>query len=92
MPPAFVQGRPLHRAAEALEEAVKEAQREFGTRLTGGRRTEPQARQMGQMTAGGVAMENLQQEELYGGDRCEHAITPPCIANLATHRENGVRL
>jgi hypothetical protein len=36
MPPLFVQGRSLHRGSEALEEALKEAQREFGTRLTVG--------------------------------------------------------
>jgi hypothetical protein len=41
MPPPFVQGRPLHRAAETLEEEVKKPQREFGTRLTVGRHTEP---------------------------------------------------
>ena len=47
---------------------------------------------MGQMTAGGVAMQNLQQEELYGSDRREHAVAPPGIADLATYGENGVRL
>jgi hypothetical protein len=31
---------------------------------------------MGQMTAGGVTMQNLQQEGLHGGDRREHAIAP----------------
>ena len=88
MPPPFVQGGSLHRAAEALEEEVKEAQREFGARLTVGRRTEPQARQMGQMTAGGVAMQNLQQEELDGGDRREHTVAPRGIPDLAdTPRE-----
>jgi hypothetical protein len=68
LPPPFVQGGSLHRAAEALEQKVKEAQRESGTRLTGGRRTAPQARQMGQMTAGRVTMQHLPQEELHGGD------------------------
>jgi hypothetical protein len=43
LPPSFVQGGALHGAAEALEQQVKEAQREFGTSLTVGRRTEPQA-------------------------------------------------
>ena len=43
LPPPFVQGGALHRAAEALEQEVKEAQRESGTSLTVGRRTEPQA-------------------------------------------------
>ena len=62
MPPAFIQDSGLHGAAEALEQKVKEAQREFGTRLTVSRRTAPQARQMGQMAAGGVAVQNLQEE------------------------------
>jgi hypothetical protein len=44
MPPPFVQGGSLHRAAEALQEEVKKAQRESGAGLTVGRRTEPQAR------------------------------------------------
>src|SRR4030095_8537264 len=69
MPSPFVQGGLLHRAAEALQEEGKKAQRESGAGLTVGRRTEPQARQMGQMAAGGVAMQNLPQEELDGGDR-----------------------
>jgi hypothetical protein len=43
-------------------------EREFGTSLTVRRRTVPQARQLGQMTAGGVAMQNLEQEELHGDD------------------------
>ena len=43
LPPPFVQGGALYRIAEALEQKVKEAQRKFGTRLTGGRRTAPQA-------------------------------------------------
>ena len=59
MPPACVQGGSLHRAAEVLQEEVKEAQRESGAGLTVCRRTAPQARQMGQMAAGGVAMQNL---------------------------------
>jgi hypothetical protein len=41
MPPAFVQGGALHRAAEVLEQKVNEAPREFGTSLTGGRRAKP---------------------------------------------------
>src|SRR5512132_2908843 len=92
MPPPFVQGRLLHRAAETLEKESEEAQREFGPRLTVGRRREPQARQMGQMTAGGVAMQNLQQEEVYGGDRREHAVAPCGIPDLTAHRQNGFGL
>ena len=61
MPPPVVQGGWLHRAAEALQAEVKKAPRESGAGLTGGRRTEPQARQLGQMAAGGVAMQHLQQ-------------------------------
>src|SRR6266511_3877540 len=92
MPPPFVHGGSLHRAAEALQEEVKEAQWESSASLTVRRRTEPQARQMGQMTAGGVAIQNLQQEELHGRDRREHAVAPPGIADLATHRENSFGL
>jgi hypothetical protein len=62
MPPPIVQGGSLHRSSEALEEESEEARREFGAGLTGGCRAEPQARQMGQMTTGGVAVQNLSQE------------------------------
>jgi hypothetical protein len=92
LPPAFVQGGPLHCAAETFEEEVKKAQREFSARLAVGRCREPQARQMGQMTAGRVAMENLQQKELHGGDWREHTVSPRRIPHLATQRENGVGL
>jgi hypothetical protein len=43
LPPSFVQGGPLDLAAKALDEEGEEAQREFGTGLTVGRRAEPQA-------------------------------------------------
>jgi hypothetical protein len=92
MPPPVVQGGLLHGATETLEEESEEAQREFSTRLTVGRRCEPQARQMGQMTAGGVAMQHLQQEEVYGGDRREHAVAPGGIPDLTAHRQNGFGL
>ncbi len=47
---------------------------------------------MGQMTAGGVAMQNLQQEELHGGDRREHAIAPGGIPDLTAHGQEGFGL
>src|SRR6266699_812977 len=47
---------------------------------------------MGQMAAGGVAMQNLQQEYLHGGDRREDAVAPPGIPDLAAHREDSVGL
>jgi hypothetical protein len=62
MPPTVVQSRLLHGAAEVLQEEGKDAQWESRAGLTVGRRAEPQARQMGQMTAGRVAMQNLQEE------------------------------
>jgi hypothetical protein len=43
VPPPFVQCGSLHRAAETLEEEGEEAQREYGTSLTVGRRTALQA-------------------------------------------------
>jgi hypothetical protein len=62
MPAPVVQGGVLHRAAEALQEEVKDAQRESGTGLTVCRGREPSAREMGEMAAGCVPMENLPQE------------------------------
>jgi hypothetical protein len=62
MPPPVIHGGALHGVVEALEEAVKKAQGESSPGLTVGRGTESQARQMGQMTASRVAMQNLQQE------------------------------
>jgi hypothetical protein len=76
MPPPFIQGGSRHRAAEALQEAVKEAYRESGTGVTGGRRPEAHARPRGQMTTGGMAMPHLPQEARHGGDRRQHAVAP----------------
>src|SRR5262249_14537325 len=91
MPPVFARDVGRHNASETFEEG-EEMEREFGASLTVRCRTEPQARQMGQMAAGGVAVQNLQQEYLHGGDRREHTVAPRRIPDLATHRENGVRL
>jgi hypothetical protein len=91
-PPPVVHGGPLHRAPETLEEEGEEGPRESGTRLTIGRRTAPQARQVGQMAAGGVTVQHLQEEELHGDDWREHAVTPCGIPDLATPREDGVGL
>jgi hypothetical protein len=62
MPPPFIQGEPLHDAAEVLQEEGEGAPREFRAGLTVGRCREPLARPMGQMTKGGVAVQNLRQE------------------------------
>jgi hypothetical protein len=59
MPAAFVQGGSLHRRSEALEEESEEAQWAFGTGLTVGCRAAPQARHLGQMATGGVAVQHL---------------------------------
>jgi hypothetical protein len=85
MPPPFIQGGSLHGAAEALPEAVKAAPRESGAGLTGGRRREAPPRQMGQMAAGGVALQHLEQEERHGGDRREDAVAPGGIPALTAH-------
>jgi hypothetical protein len=89
MPPPFVPGGSLHGAAETLEEASEAAQRECGKRLTGCRRRAPQARPMGQMTAGGVAMQHLPQEALHSGDRRAHAVAPCGRPALPAHRQHG---
>jgi hypothetical protein len=92
MPPPIVQGRALHGAAEARQEEGKEAQWESGPSLTGGRRRDPSARQMGEMTAGGVAMQHLSQEALPGGDRRERAGAPCSRPDLTADREDGFGL
>jgi hypothetical protein len=38
---------------------------------------------MGQMAIGGGAMQNLQQEELHGGDRREHAVASHRVTHLS---------
>ena len=92
MPPSFVPGGWLHRAAEMLQEEVKDAPRESGAGVTGGRRPEPQARQLGQMAAGGVALEHLSQDERHRGDRRAHAIAPCGIPDLTAHGKDGFGL
>jgi hypothetical protein len=62
MPPAFAREAGLPSASEALQQEGKDAHQESGVGLTVCRRTAPQARSRGQMTAGGVAMQNLPQE------------------------------
>jgi hypothetical protein len=47
---------------------------------------------MGQMTTGGIARQNLHQEELHGGDGREDAVTPAGIPDLAAHRHDGFGL
>ena len=42
---------------------------------------------MGQVATRGVAMQDLQEEEMDGGDRIEQARTP-LVAHLATEGEN----
>jgi hypothetical protein len=46
MPPPFIPSGSRHGAAEMFEEAIKEAPREAGTRVTVGCRREPSARQI----------------------------------------------
>jgi hypothetical protein len=91
MPAPVVHGGLLHGTVEALQDEGKDAPWESGADLTGGRCREPHARQVGQMTAGGVAMQNLSQEALHGGDRRQYAVAPPGIADLGTGCENRVR-
>jgi hypothetical protein len=92
MPPAITRDAGLDRACEALAEEGKDAEREFGAGVTVGRCAEAQARQMGPMTAGGVAMENWAQEELCGGDWGEQAVAPGGIPNLPADGQHGFGL
>jgi hypothetical protein len=90
MPSPAVHGGALHGAAEALQQAGKDASREAGPGVTVGRRREPHPRQMGPMAAGGGALEPLQPEEGHSRDRRAPAVAPPGLADLATSRENRV--
>jgi hypothetical protein len=47
---------------------------------------------MGQMTAGGIAVQQLPQEALHRGDRREHAVAPSGIADLTADRQDGFRV
>jgi hypothetical protein len=47
---------------------------------------------MGQMTAGGIAMQNLSQEALYGGDGREHPVAPAGVTSLLARGDAGLRL
>jgi hypothetical protein len=88
LPPPVVQGGSRHRSAEALEEASEEAPRECGAGLTIGCRAALQARHMGPMATGGVAVQPLSQEDLDGGDRREHPVAPREITHLAARGEH----
>src|SRR5687768_1752529 len=44
------------------------------------------------MTAGGVAMQNLPQEELHGRDRRQHAVAPCGIPDLTAYGEDSFGL
>jgi hypothetical protein len=91
MPPAFARGTELHRTAAVLQEAGKAAQRESSMGLTIGGGTDPSARHMGQMTAGGVAVPHRPQKSLHGGDRHEHPVAPRGLPDPAAHHEHAAR-
>src|SRR5262247_1111699 len=44
---------------------------------------------MGEMTAGGIAMQNLQQKELDGGDGREYTVAPGGIAGLLARADDS---
>src|SRR6266480_300796 len=44
---------------------------------------------MGEMTAGGIAMQNLQEQELDGGDGREDTVAPGGIAGRLTRANDG---
>jgi hypothetical protein len=92
MPPSFIQSGSLHGTAEALQEEVKNAYRGSGSGLTIGRRREAHARQMGQMAAGGIAMQNLSQEELHGRDWRQPTVASEGIPDLTARSQNGFGL
>jgi hypothetical protein len=89
MPLTFARATGLQGAAEALQEEGKAASRESGAGLTVGRRAAPSARQMRQMTAGGMARQNLSANKLHGSDGREDTLAPGGIAGLLTRANDG---
>jgi hypothetical protein len=81
-----------HRRAEECEQEPNEGEGEVRAGLTVGRDAESQTRQMRQMAARGMAVQQLEQEELDGGHRRQHAVAPGGIASLLARRRNCVRL
>jgi hypothetical protein len=88
-PPAITRGAGGGRAGDARAEEIKEAERESGAGLTVGRGAEAQARQLGQRTAGGVALENWEQEERRGRAGREQAVAPGGRPDLPAHGQEG---
>jgi hypothetical protein len=79
----------LHAGAEACQQEAKEVEEELRAGLTIGRGTEAYAADVWQMRARGVAMPNLSQKELEGGDGRAHAVAPGGLAGLLACAEDG---
>jgi len=90
MPLAFVRETGLQGAAAALQEEGQGAERASGAGVTGGRRTEASARQMRQMTAGGMAVQPLEEKERDGGDGRESTVAPGGLAGRRTRAKDGL--
>ena len=80
MPAAFLGDGGLGRLTKALQEVFEHADGELGTGLTVGGGTEIEAGEMGEMATGRIAMEDLQEKQLYRDHRLEEAVTPCGIA------------
>ena len=81
MPAAFCGDRWFSRLAQALQEVFEQAEGELGPGLTGGGGAEREAREMGEMATGGIAMEERHEKQLHGDHRIEETVTPRGIAH-----------
>jgi len=86
-PPPLVVGRLLTDCGRPPQQLLPDDERQPGAGLTKCGGGEVLRDQMGQMGTRGVPMQDLQEEEMDGGDRIEQARTP-VVADLSTEGEN----
>ena len=89
-PSRSARGRGSGRGGDRLQEPVVDGQREPLSGLAVGAIGEGPAAEMDDVLAGGVAVEDLEQEEVEGGGRVEDAL-PPLVPDLGAGLLDGLR-
>jgi hypothetical protein len=87
-PPPLVVGCLLADRSGLPQQPLPDPERQASTGLTKRRSRKMLADQAGQMATRRVAVQNLQEEEMDGGDRIEQARTP-LVAHLVAQGKNG---
>src|SRR5687768_15558040 len=88
--PGGVEGR-TQGGADAAQEGLEDMQRQAGAGVAVGGVAEDLVRELPESSHGDIALEDLEQEEMDGGNRVEHAL-PEVVTHLATDLEDGLRL